>query len=1040
MKYGAILAALFFSLNLVACGSDDDDDMFGMKQMVDDFEEMGKNNSSDSNKSSGSNSKSSSSSGDSYSSEEEAPEQVSRTFVEYHYDSTRKATIATRKYHDGLIDYDYRTVQVGLQVWLGENVRRSASTERCYNDKEAMCTTYGKLYRSTSGLCPPDFSVPTVDEWNKLLKVAGSTKALMSKTLWEDGNGKDAPGTDAIGFTMLPGGICIGDKCSGLHTQANFFALKGDARGYVTFRPGKDSLEWHTIDEKDSVRVSLRCVQPASEVQKESELNKICKPSSEVYVTEGKKQFKCSVDSAWQQVLDSVPSSCASKDEDKRYLISNSEYLCISGKIRQLTEIEETIGRCQAKNEGDTATFKSTLYACRSGEWTQMKIEEIYGECTSAMDPTKIVLFNTSEYRCKDGAWKYVSRIERLRGFCTSAMEGDTAVVQDTFSTPESLVGPNGVQVVNISHYQTRAYKCTNGDWKQCSTDEDYFGECTAQRQGKVDSFPNFVIPQTSHLRICDNGVWRIPAGIELRQGFCTKDRQDELVKDSSKFYVCTNEAWTEATIDNFPIPCDEAHEDSVYTISSKKIYCDVNQGKWRTPTGIEQSRGLCTKSKEGQTVSSGSKTFYRCTNRSWVTIDSLLFYLGDCSTSKNYRAVKTYNSKDYYCNGEKWVAATVNTVLGTCNSSTTRDTVRYKDSLYLCRSGSWIKATFELIAGYCSVSLNEGKVEYDFFTHTYKTCKYGSIGYGWTASTMHDIDPCDASRYGEVKKMPKDDNREFVCVNEYYVSFEKFETWRRMTNYDSIMGPCSPAAAGEIGEMPGEERKYVCNEGIPKHESSAWISASKMEVLGSCTAANEGKKVNYATQTNICTGGKWTVEQGTVNIGGVAHKTVQFAGLTIMAENIRTPTSSSICYRGNNNLSCEHGLHYTYDDAMSLCPAGWHLLDTSDISRIRSTAHYYSGHLYDVEIFSGDNSAWQAGPDKQRTDVYGIDIYGNGICAANGSCSENQREGYLWLRDMLATDSTKAYVNSYFYDRTSSYTSTMSKNVYLGARCVKDK
>ena len=46
MKYGAILAALFFSLSFVACGSDDDDDMFGMKQMVDDLEEMGKNTSS----------------------------------------------------------------------------------------------------------------------------------------------------------------------------------------------------------------------------------------------------------------------------------------------------------------------------------------------------------------------------------------------------------------------------------------------------------------------------------------------------------------------------------------------------------------------------------------------------------------------------------------------------------------------------------------------------------------------------------------------------------------------------------------------------------------------------------------------------------------------------------------------------------------------------------------------------------------------------------------------------------------------------------
>ena len=1033
MKYGAILAALFFSLNLVACGSDDDDDMFGMKQMVDDFEEMGKNNSSDSDRSSGSKSKSSSSSGEGYSSEEDAPEQVSRTFVEYHYDSTRKATIATRKYHDGLIDYDYRTVQVGLQVWLGENVRRSASTERCYNDRESLCTTYGKLYRSTSGLCPPDFSVPTVDEWNKLLKVAGSTKSLMSKTLWEDGNGKDAPGTDAIGFTMLPGGICIGDKCSGLHTQANFFALKGDARGYVTFRPGKDSLEWHTIDEKDSVRVSLRCVQPASEVQKESELNKICKPSSEVYVTEGKKQFKCSVDSAWQQVLDSVPSSCASKDEDKRYLISNSEYLCISGKIRQLTEIEEAIGRCLAKNEGDTATFKSTLYACRSGEWTQMKIEEIYGECTSAMDPTKIVLFNTSEYRCKDGAWKYVSRIERLRGFCTSAMEGDTAVVQDTFSTPESLVGPNGVQVVNISHYQTRAYKCTNGDWKQCSTDEDYFGECTAQRQGKVDSFPNFVIPQTSHLRICDNGVWRIPAGIELRQGFCTKDRQDELVKDSSKFYVCTNGAWTEATLDNFPIPCDEAHEDSVYTISSKKIYCDVNQGKWRTPTGIEQNNGLCTKSKEGQTAMSGTKSFYMCTNRSWVAIDSLRYHLGECSTSKNYRTVKTLHTKDYYCNGENWIVAVLSDILGTCAYSNAMDTVRYKDSLYICKDNKWQQVTAYNVLSRCETS-KKGVIEYNYVNHTNYVCD----SYSWDVATMNDIETCTESKYGVVKKMPEGDNREFVCSDYYYSAGQRADRWRQLTPEDSAVGVCSPAQNGVIKEK--NSSMYICTLNTElMYASHRWDSPSKKEAMDyKCSSASSGTVINYATQKNICDGkGGWSVEYGSVTIGGVSHKTVDFAGLTILAENLKAPTVNSKCYEGNNNQSCTHGRLYTIVDAYEACPTGWHLMDSVEYKTIENMARNYSGRFHTVDIFDSGNSAWQAASSgKNNDDVYGIGIFGTGYCDATGKCDYSMRESYLWTTDVV--DLSTVYAVHHTYERKTEIV-RMNPNAYLGARCVKD-
>lgn len=1031
MKYGLVLSSFLVALSLVACGSDDDDD-WGT-QFADEFEDMlNSSNSYDDSNSSGSssNSKNSSSSKtnscssnlsstNSSSSEEVKPVVVPKTNVEIHYDTTRKVTIGTGKHDDPLISYSYRTVQVGPTLWLAENVRRSALTAKCYAEKDYNCDTYAPLYRSASGLCPADFRLPKLEEWQELLKIAGGTKVLMSKVLW-GADGEDG-GKDEIGFTMLPAGICTKGKCSGLGTEANFFAEKGDVRGYVTFRYGKDSLEWHTISNDDSTHLSIRCVQPATSFQKESEIGKVCTPASEVDVADGKKHFKCSVDSVWLQVLDSIPSSCASKDEDRRYLISKSEYLCIAGKVRQLTALETEVGRCREKNEGDTIIYNKSMYVCLSKEWTLKKIEDIYGKCNSDVDPAKIVKFMEKQYRCRNAKWDTLSTMEQKAGICTPSIEGDT------------------VHANTATYYYT--YICKNSQWKTCQTTEEYLGKCTRQRNGTVATYlTGSISSPTKNTFICEDSVWRAPNKTEARQGFCTVDRENEVVLDSSFYYVCKRGIWSEPTINEFPVPCDVDHEDTVYRTKSKWLVCDMIENKWRERTSLEQSIGLCTKANEGKRASSGSRSFYQCKNRSWVTIDSLVYYLGGCSANENYKAIKTHKSKDYYCNGTQWVAATINTVLGTCNSSTTRDTVRYKDSLYLCRSGSWVKATFELIAGYCSGSLNEGKVEYDFFTHTYKTCKYGSIGYGWIASTMHDIDPCDASRYGEVKKMPKDDNREFVCVNEYYVSFEKYETWRRMTKYDSIMGPCSPAAAGEIGEMPGEERKYVCNEGIPKHESSAWIPASKMEVLGSCTAANEGKKVNYATQTNICKGGKWTVEQGTVNIGGVAHKTVQFAGLTIMAENIRTETSSSICYRGNNNLSCEHGLHYTYDDAMSLCPAGWHLLDTSDISKIRSTAQYYSGHVYDVEIFSGDNSAWQAGPDKQRTDVYGIDIYGNGICAANGSCSENQREGYLWLRDVLATDSTKAYVNSYFYDRTSSYTSTMSKNVYLGARCVKDK
>ena len=1029
MKYGLVLSSLLVALSLVACGSDDDDD-WGT-QFADEFEDMFNSSGSfDNPRSSGSSSNSKNSSGsktNSCSSEEDSKNSSSsekvpkviipKTNVKIHYDSTRKATIGTGTHDDALISYTYRTVQVGPTLWLAENVRRSAVTAKCYAEKDYNCDTYAPLYRSASGLCPADFRLPKLEEWQELLKIAGGAKVLMSKVLWSaDG---ESGGKDEIGFTMLPSGICTKGKCSGLGNEAHFFTEKGDVRGYVTFKYGKDSLEWHTINNADSTHLSIRCVQPATSFQKESEIGKVCDPASEVDVADGNRHFKCSVDSVWLQVLDSLPSTCAAKDEDRRYQIYNSEYLCIAGKIRQLTAIETEVGRCREKNEGDTIIYNNRLYVCLSKEWTWKTIEDIYGRCNSDVDPAKIVTYMEKQYRCRNARWDTLSTMEQKAGICTPSIEGDT------------------VHANTATYYYT--YICKNSQWKTCQTAEEYLGKCTRQRSGTVATYlTGSISSPTKYTYICEDSVWRAPNKTEARQGFCTVDRENEVVLDSNFYYVCKRGIWSEPTIDEFPVPCDVDHEDTVYRTKSHWLVCDMIENKWRERTTLEQNIGLCTKAKEGKKATSNSRTFYQCKNRSWVTIDSLLYYLGDCSANENYKEIKTHKSKEYYCNGTQWVAATVNSVLGTCNSANVRDTARYKDTLYMCRSSAWTKATFEMFYGSCIGGSDVGRVEYDFLTSTYKTCKYGSSQYRWYASSMHDIDPCDASRYGEVKKMPKDDDRYFVCVNEYYVSFEKFETWRTMTKYDSIMGPCSPAAAGKIGEMPGEERKYVCDGGTTSY-ASFWTDASKMEALGACTAANEGKKVKYATQTNICSGGKWTVEYGSVNIGGVAHKTVQFAGLTIMAENIRTQTSTSICYRGNNNLSCEHGLHYTYDDAMSLCPTGWHLLDTSDISTIRSNALYYSGHLRDVEIFSGDNSAWQAGPDKQRTDVYGIDIYGNGICEANGSCSENQRQGYLWTRNESKTDTDKAYVNSYFYDRTSSYTTTKDKNVYLGARCVKD-
>jgi uncharacterized protein (TIGR02145 family) len=142
----------------------------------------------------------------------------------------------------------YATSQIGIQCWLAENLNignaisgGSNSTNNgviekyCYADNNTNCEIYGGLYtwnemmqyttqQGAQGICPTGWHVPTDDEW-KVLEGTTDTqygvgnpiwnntgwrgfdagKRLKSTTGWQGGNG-----TDAYGFTALPGGYYQG--------------------------------------------------------------------------------------------------------------------------------------------------------------------------------------------------------------------------------------------------------------------------------------------------------------------------------------------------------------------------------------------------------------------------------------------------------------------------------------------------------------------------------------------------------------------------------------------------------------------------------------------------------------------------------------------------------------------------------------------------------------------------------------------------------------------------------------------------------------
>jgi len=118
----------------------------------------------------------------------------------------------------------YKTVKIGAQKWMAENLKYKVSDSKCYNNLAENCAQYGRLYNGVmatngnksnqnpsgvQGVCPAGWHIPSNGEWTTLNNYIGSNsgRKLKSKSGWNDYYN----GTDDYGFTALPGGFAKED-------------------------------------------------------------------------------------------------------------------------------------------------------------------------------------------------------------------------------------------------------------------------------------------------------------------------------------------------------------------------------------------------------------------------------------------------------------------------------------------------------------------------------------------------------------------------------------------------------------------------------------------------------------------------------------------------------------------------------------------------------------------------------------------------------------------------------------------------------------
>ncbi len=122
----------------------------------------------------------------------------------------------------------YKTVRIGDQVWMAENLNYGRLVKDCdqrnngivektfYENDSTLGAIYGGLYtwdeamnyqpdEGGQGICPPGWHIPTLAEWRQLAQFLGADSAgQLLKASPQDSIPWD--GTNRSGFTAIPSG------------------------------------------------------------------------------------------------------------------------------------------------------------------------------------------------------------------------------------------------------------------------------------------------------------------------------------------------------------------------------------------------------------------------------------------------------------------------------------------------------------------------------------------------------------------------------------------------------------------------------------------------------------------------------------------------------------------------------------------------------------------------------------------------------------------------------------------------------------------
>lgn len=172
----------------------------------------------------------------------------------------------------------YKTIQLGYQTWMAENLNFEMDSSYCFDDNMDLCDQYGRYYSAyaVDNACPMGSHLPLLEEWKELLSFIGGTERVRMgysfydiadelKTTSGWSNGGD--GVDSYGLSIMPTGmtspIYVGpdDEFAGVSTMSSgmyaYLWVGNDHYLTISYKKTEDMV---IMPNESEVFMPVRCV------------------------------------------------------------------------------------------------------------------------------------------------------------------------------------------------------------------------------------------------------------------------------------------------------------------------------------------------------------------------------------------------------------------------------------------------------------------------------------------------------------------------------------------------------------------------------------------------------------------------------------------------------------------------------------------------------------------------------------------------------------------------------------------------------------